>query len=142
MDLFDFDEGLFDPSDVDFDGYDVDVQDGDFDVESYVLNDPNTGGVNVNFGGKYDYIDDIYDGEISSAEDKLTKDLERIRDNGAYSWENPEYTLNHDKQRIIELNQLKREAMAEKDLLDSKMEYWDKVSAYCKESMSKKIHGN
>lgn len=94
---------------------------------------------NISFKSQYTHLDSIYDPEIAYAEKKLEADIERIKTEGEYSWENPEHTLKHDIQRIKDLNLNKEQAIATQKINDSKQEYWDSITEYCKERMSKKI---
>lgn len=95
---------------------------------------------NLAFSSRYEHINSIYDTNITFAEDKYASDLERINNEGPYAWENPEHTLNRDKQYIEELKSNKRQAILRANVDQSKQEYWDKITEYAKESLNRKIH--
>lgn len=129
---------IFEDSDIDTDfdsGIDADTN---YVPDSYSSIENQS---NVSFGSRYDHINSIYDPEISSAEDKLISDLDRIREDGAYAWENADQTLESDKRSIEYWNDCKEEAMRQADINQAKQDYWDSISDYAKERMSKKIHG-
>lgn len=121
---------IFDESDIDTGTIDI--------ADSYSSIENQT---NISFGSGYDHVNSIYDSEISSAEDKLISDLDRIREDGAYSWENAEQTLERDKQDIEYWNSCKADAMRRADINQAKQDYWNSISDYSKERMGKKIHG-
>lgn len=129
---------IFEDSDFDTDfdsGIDTDT---DYIPDSYSSVENQS---NVSFGSRYDHINSIYDHEISSAEDKLLSDLDRISEEGAYPWENAEQTLESDKHSIEYWNNCKADAMRQADINQAKQDYWNSISDYAKERMGKKIHG-
>lgn len=131
MDIFDVDMSDF--SYANFDDNLLDLGEG--------YNESIANQSNISFGSRYDHINSIYDPEISSAENKLISDLDRIRDDGPYPWENEEQTLERDKQSIEYWNNCKDEAMLKADIDQAKQDKWDSISDYVKEQMGKKIHG-
>lgn len=131
MDIFDVDMSDF--SYANFDDNLLDLGEG--------YNESIANQSNISFGSRYDHINSIYDPEISSAENKLISDLDRIRDDGPYPWENEEQTLERDKQSIEYWNNCKDEAMLKADIDQAKQDKWDSISDYVKERMGKKIHG-
>lgn len=90
---------------------------------------------------RLNHINDIYDGQIERAYDKLADDMERISKDGPYAWENPDATIKADKSAIERLEQSKREAIGQARVDQSKQDYWDSVSDYCDAVFSQKIHG-
>ena len=129
---------IFEESDIDVD-FDSNIDTGISDITDSYSSVENQS--NISFGSRYDHINSIYDPEISSAEDKLISDLDRIREDGAYSWENAEQTLERDKQDIEYWNNCKADAMRQADINQAKQDYWNSISDYAKERMGKKIHG-
>lgn len=90
---------------------------------------------------RLDHINDIYDGQIERAYDKLADDMERISKDGPYAWENPDATIRADRNSIESLEHAKREAIGQARVDQSKQDYWDSVSDYCDAVFSQKIHG-
>lgn len=121
--------------------FDADIDYIDWETEPDLLLSENDNHSNISFGSRYDHINSIYDPEISSAEDKLISDLDRIREEGPYPWEKTEQTLERDKQNIEYLNSCKADALRQADIDQAKQDYWNNITDYAKERMSKKIHG-
>lgn len=101
---------------------------------------------NVSFKGltledRIAHINDVYDGDIGRAYDKLEDDLERISEEGPYSWENPDATIRKDRSDIERLEQCKSRAIGEARIAQSKQNYYDAANDYCDYMMSRKIHG-
>ncbi|MBR6018124.1 MAG: hypothetical protein IK073_05840 [Paludibacteraceae bacterium] len=97
----------------------------------------------VSFGSnsRMDNIDRIYDSEINNAYDRLERDIDRINEKGAYSWENPTTTIKRDNSSIQYWERSKKEAILQAQVDQSKQDYWNAISDYCRERMSKKIGG-
>ena len=84
-------------------------------------------------------IDRLYDHHIDDAREKLVEDTERLAKDGPYAWENAEHTIEHDKWKIEYWQKNKEQAIAQAEINQAKQDYWNSVSEYCKERMSKKI---
>ena len=84
-------------------------------------------------------IDRLYDHRIEDAQEKLVEDTERLAKDGPYAWENAEQTLERDKWSIEYWQKNKEQAIAQAEINQAKQDYWNSVSEYCKERMSKKI---
>lgn len=102
--------------------------------------------INLSFKGlsleeRLEKVNDIYDGDLDRAYDKLVDDIERISKDGPYSWEDPDSTIRNDRNDIDRLEQCKREAIADAKIAQSKQNYYDAVDDYCDYVLSKKIHG-
>lgn len=111
-------------------------------------NDILTSGNDISFGSRMTLddrianINHVYDPDIDRAYDRLSSDYERIIERGdVYSWEDSKHVLQSDINRVDYWEQNKAEAIAQAKVEQSQQDYWDAVSAYCKESMGKKIHG-
>ena len=84
-------------------------------------------------------IDRLYDHHIDDAREKLVEDTERLAKDGPYAWENAEHTIERDKWKIEYWQKNKEQAIAQAEINQAKQDYWNSVSEYCKERMSKKI---
>lgn len=95
----------------------------------------------ISFGGAigdyYKHIDSVYDPEIMSAENKYISDLSRIREDGPYSWENPEHTLSTDIHDIENWKTSKREAISRAKIWESKQAEYDAYSAIIRQCLGK-----
>lgn len=98
----------------------------------------------VSFGSKQSvrHIDELYDPSIDRAYDKLADDVDRINKGDVYPWEDPKYTIKRDNESIKYWERAKSDALAQNKINEAKQNYWNAISDYCKESMSKKIHGS
>ena len=84
-------------------------------------------------------IDRLYDHHIEDAQENLVEDTERLAKDGPYAWENAEHTIERDKWKIEYWQKNKEQAIAQAEINQAKQDYWNSVSEYCKERMSKKI---
>lgn len=98
---------------------------------------------NVSFGSNYSdsNLDRIYNPDIDRAYDKLGRDVDRISRGDVYSWEDPSNTIKRDNESIRYWERCKSEALSQSEIDQAKQDYWDSISDYCRERMSKKIHG-
>ena len=85
------------------------------------------------------YIDRLYDHRIEDAQEKLVEDTERLAKDGPYAWENANHTIDSDRRSIEYWKENKEQAIAKAKINQAKQDYWNSVSEYCKERMSKKI---
>ena len=98
---------------------------------------------NVSFGANSSnaHIDSIYNPSIDRAYDQLGYDVDRINKGDVYSWEDPSNTIKRDNESIRYWERAKSEALAQSEIDQAKQDYWNSISDYCRERMSKKIHG-
>lgn len=98
---------------------------------------------NVSFGSKYSdpNLDRIYNPHIDSAYEQLGDDVDRIYKGDIYSWENPSNTIKRDNESIRYWERAKSDELAQSEIDQAKQDYWNCISDYCRERMSKKIHG-
>ena len=131
MDVLDADVLDFSSSDI------VDVNISDIGEGDDLLADS----YHVSFGSnsRMDHIDSVYNHEIDNAYQKLERDIDRINDKGAYPWEDPTRTIKNDNNNIRFWEHEKKQAILQAELDQSKQDYWNSISAYCKERMSRKI---
>jgi len=99
---------------------------------------------NVSFGANSSnaHIDSIYNPSIDRSYDQLGYDVDRINKGDVYSWEDHSNTIKRDNDRIRYWERAKSEALAQSEINQAKQDYWNSISDYCRERMSRKIHGS
>lgn len=100
-------------------------------------------GYNVSFRSNQasSNIDSIYNPHIERSYQQLESDVERISNGNIYTWENPDNTIKSDNESIKYWERAKSEALSKEEIHQSKQDYWNSISDFCKERMGRKIHG-